>query len=418
MKKSASTTKRETKIYDPITINTLKLDNRIFKAPTLECMAKENGAPTKQLTRFYKRAAKGGVGLMITGLSYVSKDGQAYFAENGMHDDSLIPAWKDFTDEIHDAKGKIVMQISHGGRQVDPRLLSGKKAKGPSNVPNFMYLYRAEKLAEEEINRIISDFGEAAGRVKEAGFDGVQIHSSGGYLLASFLSPMTNRRKDQWGGNEKGRFRLFEEIYKSVRSTVGPDFPILAKVHLGDLMIMGYPYPSNYQAALWMEEIGVDALEFAMGIFENAMVTFAKGKMPVSMADAHVRPAMRAYWKTTEWFYKPLSGVKKPYFLKAAEQLKKRGLSIPLLLAGGVRKYADAEKILAEGAADLIGMARPLLREPNLPNKWKKGEKVDSSCISCNQCTVDLGINANPLKCHNRNASRQSKPKKTGKVKA
>ncbi len=402
MQHSGIESKSKIKMFDPIKINSLELNNRIFKAPTLECMAAADGSPTKQLTRFYKRAAKGGCALMTTGLSYVSKDGQAYLAQNGIHDDSLIPAWKNFTDEIHEAGGKIVMQISHGGRQVDPRLLDKKKAKAPSNVPNFMYLYKAHELTEDEIYQIISDFGEAARRVKAAGFDGVQIHSSGGYLLASFLSPITNRRKDEWGGNEEGRFRLFEEIYTTVRKKVNDDFPVLAKVHLGDMMVMGYPYPSNYQAALWMQALGVDALEFAMGVFENAMVTFARGKMPVSMADDHVKPAMKAYWKTTEWIYKPLSGVKRPYFKKAAKQLKKRGLSIPLLLAGGVRRYDDIEEILSEGTADLVGMGRPLLREPNLPNKWKKGEKVDSSCISCNQCTIDLGINANPLKCHHK----------------
>jgi 2,4-dienoyl-CoA reductase-like NADH-dependent reductase (Old Yellow Enzyme family) len=263
-----------------------------------------------------------------------------------------------------------------------------------------MYLYKAQKLTDEEIKKIIKDFGEAAGRVKEAGFDGVQIHSSGGYLLASFLSPLTNRRKDEWGGDEKRRFHLFEEIYKSVRSAVGDDFPVLAKVHLGDFMVMGHPYPSNYQAALWMQDLGVNALEFAMGVFENATITFAKGKMPTSMTDDHVGPFKRAYWKTTEWTFKPFSGVKKPYFHKAAKKLKERGLTIPLMLAGGVRRYDDAALFLSEGTADLIGFGRPLIKEPNLPNKWMKGDKKDSSCKSCNKCTIDMGINAKPLRCH------------------
>jgi 2,4-dienoyl-CoA reductase-like NADH-dependent reductase (Old Yellow Enzyme family) len=109
----------EDDVFVPIKVNNLELKNRIFKAPTLECMATEEGAPTKKLTKFYKRTAKGGSGLMITGLSYVSKEGKAYFAENGIYDDSLIPAWKEFTDEIHEAGGKIMMQISHGGRQID-----------------------------------------------------------------------------------------------------------------------------------------------------------------------------------------------------------------------------------------------------------------------------------------------------------
>jgi len=392
-------------MFDPIVINSLELKNRIFKAPTMECMAAEDGSPTKRLARFYKRTAKGGSGLMITGLTYVSKEAQAYFAENGIHEDRLIPEWKDFTDEIHDAGGKIVMQITHGGRQVDSRLLNGKKARAPSNVPNILYLYRAQKLSGDEIRKIIADFGKAAERVRAAGFDGVQIHSSGGYLLASFLSPITNRRKDEWGGSERNRFRLFEEIYKAVRSAVGDDYPVFAKIHLGDMMVMGNPYPANYKAALRMEALGVDALEFAIGVFENAMVTFAKGKMPIDLVGDHIKPSLKAYWKTTEWLYRPLSGVKYPYFEKAARQLKDRGLTIPLLLAGGVRRRSEIEAILKAGTADLVGMARPLLKDPNLPNRWARGDAVDSDCLSCNQCTVDMGINANPLKCHQKSGS-------------
>lgn len=388
-------------LFEPIKIGNIEVKNRIFKAPTLECMSTIEGAPTDKLAKFYKRTAKGGSGLMITGLTYVNESGKAYFNENGIHDDRLIPAWKNFTDKIHETECKIIMQISHGGRQIDPRLIEGKKAKAPSFNPNIMYLYCAQKLEEKEIEDIIQDFAKAAGRVKEAGFDGVQIHSSGGYLLASFLSPITNRRKDYWGGDEKRRFHLFEEIYKAVRKEVGKDFPVLAKIHLGDFMFMGRPFPANYNAALWMQELGVDALEFAIGVFENATITFAKGEMPIGIIDDHIGQMKKAYWRTTGWSYKPFSNVKKPYFRYAASKLKKSGLNIPLLLAGGVRRYEDAIDILGSGSADLIGMARPLLRDPNLPNQWLKGNRKESTCVSCNKCTFDMGANANPLKCHN-----------------
>ncbi len=395
-------TEKEGKLFAPITIKGLELENRIFKAPTLECMAEEEGGPTDRLIRFYKRAAAGGSGLLITGISYVNREGRAYLTENGMHEDRLIPEWRRLADEVHGKGGKIVMQLSHGGRQVDPGVLAGKKAKASSSVPNLLHLYRARELTEEEILGIIRDFGAAARRVREAGFDGVQVHASGGYLLAGFLSPLMNRRKDDWGGDEKRRFHFFEEIYQSVRQAVGEDFPVLAKVHLGDFMALGRPFPANYQAALRMQEIGVDALEFAIGVFENCTITFSKGKMPVDIVGDHIGPFKKLYWKATGLSYKPFSNVKKPYFQHAAMALKKSGLKIPLLLAGGVRRRRDAEEILALGAADLVGMGRPLLREPNLPLRWMKGEKNESSCTSCNKCLIDMGINANPLKCHDR----------------
>jgi len=402
MTENNSFIENENKLFTPITINKLTIKNRIFKAPTLECMAAKDGSPIEQLTNFYSRIAKGGSGLIITGLSYVSKNGQAYIAQNGIQSDHLIAKWKNFTDEIHKAGGKIVMQISHGGRQIDERLLVNKKAKAPSSFPNLMHLYKAEKLEEAEIKEIIKDFADAAKRVKKAGFDGVQIHASGGYLLASFLSAVTNRRKDHWGGDKKRRFYLFEEIYKSVRQSVGDDFPVMAKVHLGDFMFLGRPFPNNYQAALRMQEIGVDALEFAIGTFENSTITFAKGDMPIEVVDDHISRFKKLYWKAVSLFYKPFSKVKKPYFLYAGSELKKRGVHIPLLLSGGIRKYSTAENILSSGMAELIGMARPLIRNPGIPNQWMKKDPKESSCVSCNKCTYDMGINANPLKCRYR----------------
>jgi 2,4-dienoyl-CoA reductase-like NADH-dependent reductase (Old Yellow Enzyme family) len=253
--------------------------------------------------------------------------------------------------------------------------------------------------------KIIQDFGAAAGRVKEAGFDAVQIHASGGYLLAGFLSPITNRRNDDWGGDEKRRFHLFEEIYKVVRQSVGQDYPVLAKIHLGDFLFMGHPFPANYNAALWAQGLGVDALEIAIGIIENGTISALKGGMPISISGDHIGRLMKNYWKVVGLCYKPFSKVKKPYFQTAAVELKKRGLTIPLLLAGGIRRFDEAEYAIRSGAADLIGMSRPIIREPNLPQLWMQGDRRDSTCISCNKCTFDMVLNTNPIKCHHKEGS-------------
>lgn len=388
-------------LFSPITINGLHLKNRIFKAPTMECMADEDGAPTDKLMRFFRRTALGGSALLFTGLTYVSTAGKAYFCESGIHADEAIPQWRQLTDAVHAAGGKIVMQISHAGRLADPRVLDGRKARAPSTMPNLMYLHWARRLAEEEIREIIRDFGAAAGRVKAAGFDGVEIHSSGGYLLASFLSPLTNRRRDAWGGNPRRRFHLFEEIYAAVRRAVGKDYPVFAKLHLGDLMLYGHPFPANYQAALAMQALGVDAIEFAIGVQENITITFAKGGMPIEVVGDHLSRLHRLYWKSIGLCYAPLAKVKQPYFVTAARELKRRGLTIPLLVSGGIRRYGEAERLIEDGTADLIGMSRPLLREPSLPQRWLSGSREDSTCVSCNRCTLEL-VNATPLRCSYR----------------
>ncbi|MEN6474685.1 MAG: NADH:flavin oxidoreductase [Syntrophaceae bacterium] len=391
-------------LFTPISINNLALKNRIFKAPTMEAMADEDGAPSKKLIRFFKRTASGGSGLMITGLTYVDDTGKGYVAQNGIHADRLIPRWKELTDEVHAAGGKIVMQISHAGRLADPRVLDGGKAKAPSAMPNLMYLHWARSLTEREIRAIIRDFGEAAGRVKAAGFDGVEIHSSGGYLLASFLSPLTNRRKDDWGGDAHRRFRIFEEIYGRVRQAVGQDFPVLAKLHLGDFLLLGRPWPANYQAGLRMQALGVDAIEFAIGVQENITITFAKGGMPIEVVGDHLSRMHRQYWKAIALCYTPFTKVTGPYFAHAARELKRRGLTVPLLLSGGIRRFSEAEHAITSGTADLVGMSRPLLREPNLPQRWMSGHHDDSTCVSCNRCTLGL-VNATPIQCSYREES-------------
>jgi 2,4-dienoyl-CoA reductase-like NADH-dependent reductase (Old Yellow Enzyme family) len=398
MKKSHAQAAPASPVFSPITINGLTISNRIFKAPTMECMADSDGAPTDLYTNFFTRTARGGSGLMFTGLTYVNREGQAYLAQGGIHDDRLIRPWKKLTRAVHADGGRIVMQISHGGRQIDPRLLAGRKAAAASAFPNLMFLYRARRLNGNEIRKIIADFAEAAKRVREAGFDGVQIHASGGYLLAGFLSPLTNRRHDEWGGDRHRRFHMFEEIYAGVRSAVGADYPVFAKLHLGDLLVFGRPVPANYHAALWMQELGVDAIEFAVGTLETITITFARGGMPVDVVGSHLTPFMRGYWKTLEWCTKPLSSVRKPYFLHAARELKRRGLKVPLLLAGGIRRFEDAEQAVVDGIADMVGMSRPLIREPNLPRRWMEGSRDASTCVSCNRCTLGL-VNATPLSC-------------------
>lgn len=386
-------------VFTPIEINGLHVKNRIFKAPTFESMATEDGLPTDELLKHYTRAAKGGSGLLMMGLCYVNTQGKGYHRESGIHDDRLIPEWRRFTDGVHEAGGKIVMQITYGARQTDPDLLGSGRAKAASALPNLLYLRQAEKLQHQEILQIIQDFGAAAGRVKEAGFDAVQIHSSGGYLLAGFLSPLTNLRNDEWGGDDRRRFRLFEEVYKEVRKAVGKDYPVLAKMHLGDFLIMGHPFPANYRAALMAQDLGVDAIEFAIGILENATITFSKGDMPIDVIDDRKGKLLKSYWKAVALCYRPFSRFAKPYFQTAAVELKNRGLKIPLLLAGGVRRYEEVEQAVSSGAADLVGMSRPLLREPNLPDRWMRGDRRASSCISCNRCLMNL-FNANPIRCY------------------
>jgi len=385
------------KIFTPFNINGMGLKNRIVKSATFENMATPEGLPTEETRRFYERLARGGAGLIITGYAYVNESGQSFPLQNGIHADEVISGWRRITDAVHESGGKIAMQIAHGGKQIKSSLLGGRKAAAPSAVPNLVYFTIPKPMTEAEILRTIQDFGNAAARVKEAGFDAVQIHGAHGYLISSFLSPFTNRRQDAWGGDFEHRFRFHAEVYNSVRRAVGPDFPVLCKLNVNDFVPFGTTPQDSFPAANRLAELGLDAVEISGGTYETVLA-MVRGD---SFADISARDRNAP----TKYYFKLMSGLQKlflpfheAYFLSYAEKLRPL-LNIPLILVGGIRRPETAEKIIQSGAADLVSMARPLIREPGLPNKWSKGDLQPAQCVSCNCCMGEVE-QGNKLKCY------------------
>ncbi len=372
------------KLFEPSSIGQMALKNRIIKSAFLENMATPDGLPTENTLRFYERLARGGVGLDITGMAYVSRGGRGQPLQHGADTDAMIPAWRRITDSVHGLGGKIAMQIVHCGRVCNPKALDGLQAVAPSAVPNLYYLSRPRAMTGEEIVRTIGEFGDAAARVKEAGFDAVEVHAAHGYLVSSFLSPLMNRRRDEWGGDAARRFRFAAEVYRSVRRAVGPDFPVMFKMNAKDFTWRGLTPDESFPAARHLADLGLDALEISGGIFETFLHT-CRGDWPLDIIaqdrGMFVRQCLRAAFRVQ----RSLIPFKEAYFLPYAEQLKPT-LKIPLILVGGIRTAETAERILNAGAADFISMARPLVREPGLPGRWLAGRREAAQCGSCNRC--------------------------------
>ncbi len=371
-------------LFEPGTIGHMTLKNRIVRSAFLENMATPDGLPTDDSLRLYERLARGGVGLIITGMAYVSPMGKGQPLQHGAHTDAMIPAWRKITDSVHQLGGKIAMQIVHCGRQTNPKALEGQRSGAPSSVPNLYYLTRPRPLTGDEIRHTISDFGDAAGRVKAAGFDAVQIHAAHGYLISGFLSPLTNRRRDEWGGDPDRRFRFLAEVYRAVRQAVGQDFPILCKLNANDYVWNGLTPRESFPAARRLADMGLDALEISGGIFETMLRT-CRGSMPMDIIALDRNPIVRQCLLTVFRLQKMFIPFKEAYFQSYARQLKP-SLTIPLILVGGIRTPDTAASILKTGAADFISMARPLVREPGLPNKWLSGGRDAAQCDSCNRC--------------------------------
>lgn len=386
-------------LFEPSSIGRMTLKNRIIRSAFLENMADPEGLPTDDTLRLYERLARGGVGLIITGMAYVGPTGRGQPLQHGAHTDAMIPAWHRITDSVHALGGKIAMQLVHCGRQTNPKALTSPQAVAPSAAPNLYYLTQARAMTEDEIVRTIRDFGDAAARVKEAGFDAVQLHAAHGYLISSFLSPLNNRRRDEWGGDATRRFRFLAETYRAVRQAVGPDFPVLCKMNANDFVWNGLTPRESFPAARHLAETGLDALEISGGIFETLLHT-SRGGVPADLIALDRSRAVRQSLLTVFRLQKMFIPFKEAYFFHFAQQLKPT-LNKPLILVGGIRTPETAERILETGAADFISMARPLVREPDLPNKWLAGRRVAAQCTSCNRCAGEED-RGNKAKCYAR----------------
>ena len=340
-------------LFQPGTIGTLELPNRLIRSATAEYMADLDGRPQEPMYDLYRELASGGVGLIITGHCYVHEGGRCHLRMTGVYDDHLLPELEALASAAHEGGGLVVMQINHGGRQCAEDAIPGDPV-APSPVPLTKGKERPKELTEDEIWEIIAAYGDAAGRAKAAGFDGVQIHGAHGYLVNQFNSPAANWRSDRWGSAAADRMRFLEEVAAAIRDRVGDDYPLIIKLAMQDYVRDGLTVKDGAEIVSHLEEWGIDGLEVSGGIGRTSVLKDV------------LRPEDEAY------------------FLDAARAARD-ATDLPISLVGGMRSTEIMEQILEEGTADFISMARPLIRQPHLPKRFREGLKR-ADCISCNRC--------------------------------
>lgn len=341
------------KMFEKTVINGMELSNRFIRSATFEAMADTDGAATSKLTETMTALAKGGVGLVITGHAFIREEGRAAPMQLGIYKDELIPGLRKLTDEVHANGGKIIIQLSHAGNAAySPNPLRVTQMDTGADT-------KGREITLNDIAELIKAFADAAGRAKEAGFDGVQIHSAHGYLLSQFLTPALNQRIDQYGGSIENRTRIHVEIIQAVREQVGKDYPILLKLNGQDFIENGLTLNDSLEAARILAGTGIDAIELSGG-------SIFGGKLSPS------RPSIK-------------SSAEEAYFRVEAETLKKQ-TNIPIILVGGMRSFQVAEMIVEKGIADYVSLSRPLIREPELINRWKSGNLDRALCLSDNLC--------------------------------
>ncbi|MFW6181780.1 MAG: NADH:flavin oxidoreductase [Spirochaetota bacterium] len=324
-------------LFEQVSLGSLVLANRFVRSATYTGMAGREGGCTPSLASLLEEIAGGGVGLLITGHAFVREDGRAGPRQLGLHQDDLVPGFRNLTDRVHRAGRPVVVQISH----------AGVFAKGVKQEEGL--------AAGSPAGEIRGAFVAAAGRAREAGFDGVQLHAAHGYLLSQVLSPLFNCRTDRYGGEVENRAALVGEIIEEIKRRTGAGFPVLVKMNGSDHADGGMSAGEAARAAAVLAGYGADAVELSGGLLTSAR-------------SGPSRPAGR------EAYFREEAAVVKP------------SLSVPLILVGGIRSPSTAEGLVSEGTADLIAMSRPLIREPGLVSRWQRGNREPSACESDNRC--------------------------------
>jgi 2,4-dienoyl-CoA reductase-like NADH-dependent reductase (Old Yellow Enzyme family) len=345
-------------LFEETKINGMTLRNRLVRSATWEGMCGPDGRPTGRLVKCYRDLAGGGVGLIISGYTFVRPDGKQLPGKMGIHTDDFRPQMEALIKAVHDEGGKICVQLVHAGGQTSSKI-AGRQPLAPSAVEVAQFPEVPQELSRHEIGEIVKSFGEAAGRARTFGFDAVQIHGAHGYLVNQFLSPHINRRNDDYGGGIENRCRFLMEVYGAVRQSVGVDYPVLIKLNGSDFLDGGLTIDEAVYAAEVLDREGIDAIEVSGG-------TSASGD------HSPVR-----------------TGIEKPeqeaYNLDLAKRIKKE-VNCPVMVVGGFRSYDVAERIIKSEGIDYVAMSRPLIREPDLPRRWRDGDTSPARCISCNGC--------------------------------
>lgn len=352
-------------LFSPAQLGTLQLRNRLVMTP-MHLGYSPKGVVNDQLIEFYRARARGGVGLIIVGGCGIDQIGNA-FGMTQLDDDRFIPGLRQLVDVVHAEGAKIMPQLYQAGRYAHSAM-TGQPSVAPSPIPSRLTGQTPVELTVEKIAEIIASFVSAAKRAQAADFDGVEILASAGYLISQFLSPITNQRTDRYGGDLQARMTFGLEVVEAVRGAVGPIYPIIVRVAGNDFMPGSHTNTESKTFCQALEKAGVNAINVTGGWHET----------PVPQLTMNVPPGAYAYLAL---------GIK-------------QAVSIPVIACNRINTPELAEEILQEGKADFIGMARPLLADPELPNKAMSGHPEQiRSCIGCNQGCLDNVFRMKPVSC-------------------
>jgi len=373
-------------LFQPILINTMQVKNRIFM-PAMHMNMAGNYAVTDRLVDFYVERARGGAGMITVG--YATVDELSGNPGNiGAHKDAYIPGLARLATAIRENGARASVQLNHAGRYNHSMLMGGKQPVAPSAIPSRLTRETPRELTVTEIEEVIDRFAQAAVRVKEAGFDAVEILSGTGYLISEFLSPLTNKRSDQYGGPFENRIRFGLEVIRAIRTVVGAAFPLLVRLNGNEFMKGGSSRQELQDYAVRLAGEGVDALCVNVGWHE--------AQVPQIVTE-----------------------VPRGVFAYLALGIKER-VRVPVIASHRINDPDVARELLADGVCDMVAVGRALIADPFFPEKAQSGREQDIvHCVACGQGCFDNLFKMKAVEClcnpragyeRSRSVSRTGKP--------
>ena len=321
------------KVFEPARLGKLTLKNRLVRSATWEGVALPDGGVTDEAYAIYEELAKGGVGAIITGFTSVADNDRYFGGMMRLSRDELIPQYKKLVNLIHAENCPVITQLALGGFYRSCRLTE------------------PDDMTAEEIQTVASMFTDAARRARDAGFDGVQIHAAHFFFLSRFISPAVNHRADAYGGSTENRIRILLDILSGIRAAA-PELHVTVKINCSDFAYHGLDEAESLVICKALAEAGIGSIEV------SGNGTSVQG--------------VRA-------------GKNEGYFASFAAALAEHA-DVPVICVGGWRSLDSMENVLNDTKIEFLSLSRPLLREPDWPNKLKSGESTVSKCVSCNAC--------------------------------
>jgi 2,4-dienoyl-CoA reductase-like NADH-dependent reductase (Old Yellow Enzyme family) len=376
--------------FDPVTIGPLTLRNRFIKSGANEAMCMD-GVPTKALVRHHSDLARGGVGMTTVAYMAVAPEARTLPNQIWMRPE-ILPDLRALTAAVHAGGAAISAQITHGGSfvtgmKLKGRTISSSSGFNPAGALKGNFLQRA--MTERDMERVINEFVAAARLAREAGFDAVELHMGHGYLLNQFISPLSNRREDEYGGSPENRVRFPARVLAAVREAVGDTTAVLAKINVADGTRRGATVEDGVITATALQAAGAHMLVLSGG--RNVESTWFMFGSRMNRAEIVKVLKQQGDWLTAMMMKgaaasEPDIKFKEMYFLEYSRKIR-AAVQLPLAYLGGVKSLANAEQAMAEGF-ECVVLARVLIHDPALVNKFRSGELTESGCDNCNGCVA------------------------------